>query len=82
MPDEGTRVVVGAFWELSTERPIGWVPGYIPQSAITAWAVQHGLEDGMLGLFTAAVRSCDDEYLSWATRRRSASAPSAPNPKK
>lgn len=74
VPDDGTKLVVAAFWELSTERSIGWVPGQIPQSRIEAYGVKKGLPDAIMGLFSAAVRACDDSYLEWISKRRASSA--------
>lgn len=67
---DATRFVVAAFWELSTERYMGWVPGYIPQHRIDDYAERKGVLPGMMTVFTAAVRTCDEEYLSSLTRKR------------
>jgi len=70
VPDEGTRMVVASFRDLSTERPIGLVPGYIPLSRIEDYAARRGVPACMMAIFTAAVRACDEEFLAWASRRR------------
>lgn len=68
--DPGTRLVVDAFWELTTERAVGMALGQIPQSRIDDYGARLGLSRGMMALFTAAIRTCDDAYLSWAAKRR------------
>lgn len=66
----GTRLILDAFWELTTERAVGMALGQIPQSRIDAYGARLGLSRGMMGLFSAAIRTCDDAYLGWAAKRR------------
>lgn len=77
VPDDGTRFVVAAFWELTTERAIGMAMGQIPGSRIVEYAARKGLPEGMMALFTACVRACDDAYLEWVAKRRERQAKKA-----
>lgn len=63
-----------AFWELSTERQIGFAPGPIPGSAIQEYARQKGLESYMMDMFTAVIRGLDTTYLKEAEEARKKAA--------
>lgn len=51
-----------AFWELSTERQVGFSPGPIPGSAIRQYAATEQGADR--SSFAAIIRAMDDVYLS------------------
>ncbi|KMO15772.1 phage tail assembly chaperone [Methylobacterium indicum] len=55
-----------AFWELSTERPLGFgAEGRIPGSAIEAFAGRVGMVDtDEIAFFRAVMRGMDAEYLA------------------
>lgn len=55
-----------AFWELSTERPIGMGTGPIPVSKIRSYAPEFGMETSS---FVRIMRRMDEEYLSHANRQ-------------
>lgn len=53
-----------AFWELTTERPLGWgVEGRIPGSKITEFGKENGYTGDTLAWFRAVIREMDAEYL-------------------
>lgn len=62
----GDEFYLRAFWELSTERPVGAVVGVIPQSKIKEYASQLGLEDHMIGVLCRVIRKMDTAYLDWS----------------
>lgn len=68
--DEGTRLILEAFWACSTERQVGMALGPIPESAIDAFGDRRGLDPDTMTVLRHAVRACDDTYLRWAERRR------------
>jgi hypothetical protein len=55
-----------AFWELSTERPIGMGTGPIPVSKIRSHARDFGMDAAS---FVRIMRRMDEEYLSHANRQ-------------
>lgn len=75
------QLVIAAFWDLSTERAIGFGGvGPIPWSRIVergsmARPVGAGLRGDDLGTFVASVRACDAAYLAHVQKQqRSAEA--------
>lgn len=66
----GEEFFLRAFWELSTERQIGWASGPIPHSAILGYGERAGLESSTMGLFVQVLRSMDAAYLGWLAKER------------
>ena len=59
-----------AFWDLSTERPIGFTLGPIPGSMIDSYAQRAGLDFDTMDLFRAVIRMLDDAYIKWAAEQQ------------
>lgn len=60
----GLEFLWHAFWELTTERPLGWgVEGRIPGSKITEFGKEHGFTSDTLDWFRKVIREMDAEYL-------------------
>ncbi len=69
----GNRFLWDAFWELTTERPLGFgAEGRIPFSAIRIFADDHDLAGDVFEWFRRVMREMDSEYLGL----RSPTAPS------
>ena len=54
-----------AFWDLSTERQIGYTLGPIPASKVSEYGREHGLRDDTLVLFRDMMKELDRAYLKW-----------------
>lgn len=60
----GLEFLWKAFWELTTERPLGWgAEGRIPGSKITEFGKENGFYGDDLDWFRAVMREMDAEYL-------------------
>lgn len=60
----GLEFLWHAFWELTTERPIGFNgEGRIPGSKITEFGKENGYTGDDLAWFRAVIREMDAEYL-------------------
>lgn len=53
---------INAFWDLSTERQVGFSIGPIPESKILEYGSRAGLNSRMLGVFKRAIRRMDSRY--------------------
>lgn len=62
---EGEQFYLEAFWELSTERAIGWSIGPIPWRAIRSYGYDAKLDDDVLRVFCRVIRELDEVYLKW-----------------
>lgn len=70
-PDEALRFVWDAFWNLSTDRPVGFATGPIPWSAVDRYAGRHRLEGAdSFQRFLDLIRSMDGAYLEHLERER------------
>ncbi len=65
----GLSPFLTAFWELSSERQYGNVPGPIPSSKIDEWAIRIGASGERL-MFRRLMRSLDEVYLSHLSGRQ------------
>ncbi|GGZ21703.1 hypothetical protein GCM10011273_03100 [Asticcacaulis endophyticus] len=64
----GGHSILKAFWELSTERQIGFGVGPIPGSLISKAASDIGIYDpDRVADFRSIIRACDEVYLSRST---------------
>lgn len=64
----GLQFLWDAFWELTTERPMGMAgEGRIPGSAIRHFAEDHGLYRDDARWFREVIREMDAEYLGLRT---------------
>ncbi len=61
---------IQAFWDLSTERQLGFTVGPIPQSAIQRYPGVDQLSPAMMVLFKTVIRSMDSTYRDWAESER------------
>jgi hypothetical protein len=52
-----------AFWDLVTDRPVGMVPGPIPNGALRAYARDYGVSGDLFDSFKTIIRAVDAEYL-------------------
>ena len=59
-----------SFWELSTERQLGFTVGPIPDSAIRVYGSAQHLSPAMMVLFKTVMRSMDSTYRDWAESER------------
>lgn len=59
-----------AFWELSTERPIGWTTGPIPHSAVLRYGERCELDEAMIDVFLQVIRAMDSGYLKFLSDER------------
>lgn len=59
-----------AFWDLSTERQLGFTVGPIPQSAIQRYPGVDQLSPAMMALFKAVITDMDSTYRDWAESER------------
>jgi hypothetical protein len=59
----------GAFWELSTDRAIGFGVGPIPFTAIDRLASRAGIIDDAFDDFLDLMRAMDDIFLAEADRK-------------
>jgi len=66
----GLEVYMGAFWELSTERAIGFSVGQIPVSKIEEYGERRGYDPITLNIFKQMIRTMDAAYLTWLTNER------------
>jgi hypothetical protein len=71
----GDSFYMKAFWDLSTERAIGFTIGPIPWQAIRLYASANGLPQYMMRLFESVIRAMDEVYMQHAeeTRKKSQS---------
>ncbi|HEV7416044.1 MAG TPA: hypothetical protein VGN98_07790 [Tianweitania sediminis] len=61
-----------AFWELTTDRPVGMGVGSIPFSAIDRYATRFGIDEAEhFERFAALIRRMDGVYLKWSSEKRS-----------
>lgn len=70
----GEELFLQAFFELSTERAIGWATGPIPNSKMVEWGERAGLDSTTMRLFTRVLKTMDDAYLTWANQERKAAS--------
>lgn len=59
-----------AFWDLSTERQLGFTVGPIPRSAIQRYPGVEYLSLAMRVLFKAVIAAMDQTYCEWAESER------------
>lgn len=64
---EGYESWYDAFWELSTDRQIGFVTGPIPSKSIREYADYLGLDRGESVRFRSVIRAMDKEFLDVST---------------
>ena len=65
----GADEYLDAFWELSSERQLGFGAGPIPGSAIVAHAGRAGMADDEADLFRRVIRAMDAVYLDRSAPR-------------
>lgn len=58
------------FWELSTERFLGFTIGPIPVSKIEERAERHGFDSAMVVIYKALIRVQDNRYMKWVVDER------------
>ena len=68
--ESGDGFYLQSFWELSTERQLGFTVGPIPESAIRMYGGAHHLSPVMMVVFKAVIRSMDSTYRDWAESER------------
>lgn len=61
---------MAAFWQLSTERQVGFSVGQIPVSKIEEYAERRGYDPITLDIFRQMIRTMDTAYLEWLTEER------------
>lgn len=66
----GADEFLTAFWELSTDRPVGMAVGSIPFSSISAYALWHSYEGAdELAVLVRMIRACDRVFLDEQVKR-------------
>jgi hypothetical protein len=66
----GLDYYMKAFWQLSTERSIGFSVGPIPASKIEEYGERRGFDRMTLENFIYIIRTMDAAYLDWLTQER------------
>lgn len=66
----GEEFYLSSFFELTTERAIGWASGPIPHSKILEYGERAGLEVSTMSVFTQVIRAMDTAYLDWLAAER------------
>lgn len=66
----GDDFYLRAFWDLSTQRQIGFTVGPIPALDVRQYACEMGLPSHMMELFEAVIRGLDRAYLKHAEKTR------------
>ncbi len=66
----GDAFYMQAFWDLSTERQLGFTVGPIPESAIQRYPGVECMSPAMIVLFKTVIRSMDQTYREWAESER------------
>jgi hypothetical protein len=70
-PDEAVRFAWDAFWHLTTDRPVGFVTGPIPWTAVDRYAARHRIDSAdAFERFHALIRAMDGTYLDHLERAR------------
>jgi hypothetical protein len=65
--------VWSAFWELGSDRAIGFAAGPIPFTAIDAYAARYGIDDiDQFDRFRALIRAMECERADYQEERRKA----------
>lgn len=72
----GLEWYLTAFYELGTDRPIGFGPGPIPGSAIREFALWYGVSPDEYDDFNYLIRELDGEWLKWAAKQVERQKPS------
>ena len=67
---EGDQFYMRSFWDLSTERQIGFTVGPIPVNSIYSYACAKGIPSSIMVLFETVIRAMDQTYLKWAEETR------------
>lgn len=66
----GYEFVIAEFWDLSTERQLGFAIGPIPSSKIREKRRELGLDPQASRTFTALIRSLDRAFRDWVEKER------------
>lgn len=66
----GEDFFLRAFFNLSTERQIGWASGPIPHSRVVEYGVRSGLEEATIEILVHVIRRMDQAYLEWLAEQR------------
>lgn len=66
----GDDFYLRAFWDLSTQRQIGFTVGPIPALDLRLYACEVGVPAFMMEAFTAIIRGLDQAYLKHAEDTR------------
>lgn len=78
--------MISAFWELSTDRQIGFSAGPIPWSSIRRWLDHYGSEYDSDETFIECIRAMDSVFIAHKTGGKttpsSKAVPAAELPKK
>lgn len=62
----GAQIILDAYFELDTCRPIGWGAGYIPWTAINDYCHERGIKDpAERHEFEYLIRRMDREHLKY-----------------
>jgi hypothetical protein len=69
--DAGMDFFISAFFELSTERQLGFGEGPIPISAIHAYCRHYEMDDDEEHEFVSCIRALDGAYLKRQNRSKS-----------
>ena len=65
----GFELLMQMFWDLNSERQIGFTAGPIPISKVYELAERNGLDSDSTHLLLSAVREMDREYMRWLHKK-------------
>ena len=66
----GDSFYMQAFWDLSTERQLGFTVGPIPVSRIHSYPGVRHMSPAMMWMFESVIRAMDSAYRDWAESER------------
>ncbi len=76
--DDAMGIVLNAWDDLQTERPIGMGEGRIPRSACRDWCKEHGLGDAEARVLWTVIKQTDVEELERRAHEAKSQAPIRP----
>jgi hypothetical protein len=80
---DGDEFYFSAFWELSSTRALGFSGvGPLPWNHVRDYAVQKGMDDGMISMFQELLRAMDNAYLEWNREQQDTKMKSSREPPK
>lgn len=66
----GLQLYLQAFFDLNTDRSIGFAPGPIPYSVIADYAAAHEFDTEQTEDLQYLIRSMDNGYFKWLDKKK------------